>query len=238
MEKNSFWGFVILGISIGLGIAVAGLLMSIAFYNTRATEHFVTVKGLAERNVIADLAIWPLTFKETGNDLTALQRLIDTKRQIIRQFLLDAGFENLEISLSAPAIRDYQAEPIHGGQAMPKYRYVAQQTVSVCTEKVPLVKQTMEKSGELVGKGVVLAAGRRTEFLFTSLNEIKPHMIAEATKNARKAAEQFAQDSGSKVGNIRKARQGLFTINIRDRNSPENKVVRVVTTVEYYIVGK
>jgi len=236
MERNSFWGFVILGISICLGITSAGLCMSIAFYNTRATEHFVTVKGLAERNVIADLAIWPLTFKETGNDLTALNRIVDSKRQTIRQFLLDAGFEDSEISLSAPTIRDSQAEPIYGDQTVPKYPYVAQQTVSIGTNKVPLVKQTMEKSGELVGKGIVLVAGRGTEFLFTSLNKIKPDMIVEATKNARKATEQFAQDSGSKVDKIRKASQGLFTINIRDRNSPENKVVRVVTTVEYYIV--
>lgn len=236
MEKNSFWGSVVLGVSISLGIAIAGLSMSYAFFKTRGTERFVTVKGLAVQNVNADLAIWPLTFKETGDDLTALQKIVDAKRQVIRQFLLASGFEDSEISLSAPSIRDSQAEPIYGDRAMPKYRYTAQQTVSICTDKVSLVKKTMEKSGELVGKGVVLAFGGNTEFLFTSLNEIKPDMIAQATQNARKAAEQFAQDSGSKVGKIRKASQGLFSINVRDRNSPEFKVVRVVTTVEYYIV--
>ena len=235
MEKNSSRGFAVLGISIGLGIILAGLSMSIAFYNTRATERYVTVKGLAERNVDADLAIWPVTFKETGNNLAALYKTVQSKRQIIREFLVESGFEDAEISLSAPSIRDSQAEPIYGDQAMPKYRYTAQQTVSVRTDKVELVKQTMEKSGELVGKGVVLVSGGYTDFLFTSLNDIKPDMIADATKNARKAAEQFARDSGSKVGKIRKARQGLFSINIRDRNSPEHKVVRVVTTVEYFI---
>ncbi len=95
----------------------------------------------------------------------------------------------------------------------------------------------MEQSGKLVKQGIVLANsyGRGTEFLFTGLNRIKPAMIAEATKNARKAAEQFAQDSGSKVGSIRKARQGLFTIRNRDMNSPDLKIVRVVTTVEYFL---
>jgi len=235
MDRNSSRGFAVLGISIGLGIIIAGLSMSIAFYNTRATERYVTVKGLAERNVDADLAIWPITFKETGNDLAALYSTVQLKRQIIRQFLLESGFEESEISLSAPSIRDAQAEPIYGEQVMPRYRYTAQQTMSIRADKVELVKQTMEKSGELVGKGVVLVSGGYTDFLFTSLNEIKPDMIAEATKNARKAAEQFARDSGSKVGKIRKAHQGLFSINVRDRNSPEHKVVRVVTTVEYFI---
>ena len=235
MEKNSSQGFAVLGISIGLGIIIAGISMSVAFYNTRATERYVTVKGLAERNVYSDLAIWPVTFKETGNDLAALYKTVQSRREIIRQFLIDSGFEDSEISLSAPSIRDSQAEPLYGERVMPKYRYTAQQTVSVRTDKVEQVKATMEKSGDLVGEGVVLVAGGNPDFLFTSLNDIKPDMIAEATKNARKAAEQFARDSGSEVGKIRKARQGIFSINIRDRNSPENKVVRVVTTVEYYI---
>lgn len=236
MEKNDFRSFLILGITIGLGIAVAGLSMSYSFYKTRVTERFVTVKGLAERNVGADLAIWPLSFTETGNDLTALQKTVDSKRLIIREFLLDSGFEDAEISLSVPSIRDVEAEPVYGEGIKSKFRYSAQQTVSVRTDKVNLVKQTMEKTGELVSQGVVLSAGRNADFLFISLNTIKPEMIAEGTLNARKAAEQFAHDSGSKVGKIRNARQGLFSIDIRDRNSPELKVVRVVTTVEYYIV--
>ncbi|UCE18008.1 MAG: SIMPL domain-containing protein [Gemmatimonadota bacterium] len=235
MDKNSSRGFAVSGIAIGLGIIIAGLSMSVAFYSTRATERYVTVKGLAERNVEADLAIWPLSFKETGNDLIALHGTVNSKRHTIQQFLLDVGFDESEMSLSPPSIRDSQAEPLYGEQAMPKFRYTAQQTMSVRTNKVPLVKQAMENSVELIGKGVVLVAGGNTEFLFTSLNEIKPDMIAEATKNAREAAEQFARDSGSKVGKIRKATQGLFSINVRDWNSPEQKVVRVVTTVEYYI---
>ena len=236
MEKQTFRSFFVLGVTIGLGIAVAGLSMSFSFYKTRVTERYVTVKGLAERNVAADLAIWPLSFKETGNDLAALQKAVDSKRQVIRDFLLDSGFEDTEISLSVPSIRDAEAEPVYGEAVKSKFRYTAQQTVSVRTDKVTLVKQTMEKTGVLVSQGVVLSAGGNADFLFVSLNSIKPDMIAEGTLNARKAAEQFAHDSGSKVGKIRSARQGFFSINIRDRNSPELKVVRVVSTVEYFIV--
>lgn len=235
MSNHSPLGHAVLGISIGLGIIIAGLSMSLAFYNTRATERYVTVKGLAEWNVEADLAIWPLSFIETGNDLVALNQSVNAKRDIIRQFLLTAGFEESEISMSAPSIRDSQAEPSYGERAPSQYRYTAQQTVSVRTHKVPSVKQAMEASVDLVGQGIVLVSGGGAEFLFTGLNAIKPDMIAEATKNARDAAEQFARDSGSKVGKIRKASQGLFTIDVRDWNSPEQKVVRVVNTIEYYI---
>ncbi len=97
----------------------------------------------------------------------------------------------------------------------------------------------MEKSAELVGKGIVIAAQNwdtPTEFLFTSLNQIKPDMIDTATKNAREAAEKFAQDSDSRVGKIRRASQGYFSISERDRNSPDKRVVRVVTTVDYFLV--
>jgi hypothetical protein len=236
MDKNNFKSFLVLGITLGLGIALAGVSMSYSFYKTRVTERFVTVKGLAERNVEADLAIWPLSFKETGNNLTALQKVVDSKRQVIREFLLTAGFEDEEISLSVPSIRDAEAEPMYREGTKPMFRYTAQQTISVRSSKVELVKQTMEKTGTLVSQGVVLSAGRSADFLFVSLNTIKPDMIAEATLNARTAAEQFAHDSGSKVGKIRAARQGLFSINVRDRNSPELKIVRVVNTVEYYIV--
>ena len=237
MEKNAFWGSVFLGVAIGLGVAIAGVSMSVAFFKTRRTERFVTVRGLAERNVEADLVIWPLTFKETSNELSDLNRIVGHKREIIKRFLLDVGFDDSDISFSPPAIRDSQAEPIYGDRALSQFRYTAQQSVSVRTEDVGRVKEAMEKSSELIGKGVVLIGSGNTEFLFTSLNQIKPEMIAEATQNARAAAEQFARDSGSKVGRIRHARQGLFSINVRDYNSPELKVVRVVNTVEYFIIN-
>jgi hypothetical protein len=238
MERSDFWESAVSGIAIGLGICVAGLSMSHALFEARASARSVSVKGLAEREVAADLVVWPLTFETMSNDLNDLQTQVETKRQAIRRYLEAAGFDSTEISQSAPRIRDTQSETQYGQGTPPKYRYVAQATLTLRTNKVAVVKAAIEKAGDLIGKGIVLVGenyGRTTEFLFTGLNEIKPAMIEEATKNARTAAEQFAKDSGSKVGKIRSASQGLFTITDRDMNSPDRKNVRVVTTVEYYL---
>lgn len=235
---GKFWGRAVLGIAVGLGLVIAGATVSNAVYKLRAAQRYVTVKGLAEREVDADLVVWPLTFEVSSNDLAELQRGVEAKRQTVRQFLVDAGFAESELSQAAPRIRDTQSEISYGQQTPPKFRYIAQATVLLRTGKVPLVLAAVEKSGELIGKGVVLVGenyGRSTEYLFTGLNLIKPAMIQEATKNARAAAEQFAKDSGSKVGKIKTATQGLFAITDRDMNSPDKKQVRVVTTVEYYL---
>jgi uncharacterized protein len=238
MERSPIGGYAVLGLAVGLGICIAGLSVSNAVYKLRASQRYVTVKGLAEREVDADLVVWPLTFEVSSNDLNDLQKQVDGKRLTVRQFLIGAGFEEAEISQAAPRIRDTQSETQYGQVVPPKYRYIAQATLTLRTNKVAVVKAAIEKAGELIGKGIVLVGenyGRSTEFLFTGLNEIKPPMIEEATKNARKAAEQFAKDSGSEVGKIRSASQGLFTITDRDMNSPDRKNVRVVTTVEYYL---
>jgi len=156
---------------------------------------------------------------------------------MIRDYLIKAGFEDKEISDLPPQITDFQAEA-YQGNVKRSYRYMAKLTVTLRSQNVPLVKKTMERSGELVKQGIVLAAQdyvRSTEFLSTALNEIKPDILAEATKNARKAAEQFAKDSDSKVGAIRKARQGQFSIQSSDKNTPDRKKIRVVTTVEYFL---
>lgn len=235
MFKNGLLNALVLGVAI----AVAGISIGVGFFKGRAGDRYVTVKGLAEREVNADLAVWPITFKVAENTLGAVQTGIDESRQTITEFLMKAGFKEEQISYSAPRITDTQAERIYGDQSRSPYRYVAQATVTSRSTDVALVKDTMEESGTLVGKGVVLAEQswqNPTEFLFTSLNDIKPEMIEEATKNAREAAEKFALDSGSKVGKIRNASQGYFSINDRDQNSPDVKKVRVVTTVQYYLV--
>ena len=234
MQKEGFWYALI----VGAGIAVAGISIGIGFYKGRETDRYVTVKGLAEQEVNADMAIWPITFNVAENALTTLQNGIELSRKTITNFLLESGFEKENISYSAPKITDAEAEQQYGIQRQSQYRYIAQATVTTRSKNVQLVKQTMESSGTLVGKGVVLSAQsweNPTEFLFTALNDIKPQMIEEATKNAREAAEKFAKDSGSKVGKIRNATQGYFSIEDRDRNSPEVKIVRVVTTVEYFL---
>jgi len=226
----------ILGISIGLGILIGSIFIANALFKIKSAERYVTVKGLAEQGVDANLAIWPITFKDVGNDLIGLQKIVEKRREVITRFLLEKGFSQNDISYSAPKIQDAQAD--YYGNNKPSFRYRVQATVTLRSTSVQKVKETMEISGELISKGIVLADNweNRTAFLFTGLNSIKPEMIKEATLNARKAAATFAEDSGSKVGKIRKASQGYFTINDRDQNSPDKKTVRVVTTMEYFLV--
>lgn len=234
MLKQEFWNSLIVGVCI----AVAGISIGLGFYKGRANDRYVTVKGLAEREVSADLAIWPIIFNVADNNLASLHSGIDMSRRTITDYLIESGFQEEDISYSAPKITDTEAQQHYGAERRSQYRYIAQAAVTTRTQDVQLVRKTMESSGKLVGKGVVLAAQsweNPTEFLFTALNEIKPQMIEEATKDARKAAEKFAKDSGSKVGKIRHATQGYFSIQDRDRNSPEMKIIRVVTTVEYYL---
>lgn len=236
MENFSTTKAAIIGLSIGTGILLAGLFIGNGFYKSRMADRYVTVKGLAEKEVPADLAIWPITYKVAGNNLIELQKEVDNKRNVITDFLIEKGFAGTDVSHSTPVIIDTYAEAVYGNQPTgPRYRI--QKTITLRSSNVELVKQSMEKSGELVAEGIVLSESweNRTEFLFTHLNDIKPQMIREATINAREAASKFAEDSGSKVGKIRKATQGFFNIENRDANSPDQKMVRVVTTIEFFL---
>jgi len=219
------------------GIAVLGRATSQALTALRTSQRYVTVKGLAEREVDADLAIWPVSFTESANDLAELQRRVDQKRKVVAGFLEQSGFKPGDISFGAPRITDLAAEGARSNRPQSPYRYPVLSVVTLRSGDVLNVRKAMELAGTLVSKGVVLAQNweSRTQFLFTNLNSVKPVMIEEATVAAREAAAKFAKDSGRRVGKIRNASQGLFTISDRDPNSPERKVVRVVTTVEYFL---
>ena len=228
----------VLGLFLAAGLAGAAYLLADAVKSIPAGNRFVTVKGLAEREVAASQVIWPLSFNTADDDLSLLQQRMEANVQKILDFLLQAGFSQQEISIGLPRLTDYQSQG-YSRNNMPQYRYSGLMAVTVHSDKVDLAKQTMQKATLLVKEGIVLIQDyeQRPQFLYTRLNEIKPDMIAEATRNARRAAEQFAEDSGAQVGNIRTARQGLFTITDRDKNSPDRKKIRVVTSVEYYLAG-
>ncbi len=237
MEKKSLTFALTLGLCIGLGIAVAGIYLGISLKQSRKPQSIVSVRGLAERDVDADLVIWPITFQETSNDLTDLYTRITEKRKIVSRFLTDAGFSAEEISYSAPSIEDLKTRAYGNESVKDKPKYMAVAAVTLRSSDVARVKKTIEQSGSLVGKGIVLVASweNRTQYLFKGLNKIKPEMIEEATKNARAAAEKFAADSGSKLGKISSASQGQFDIADRDQGTPEKKTVRVVTYVSYFL---
>ncbi len=229
---------VLAGLLVGLGIAFAGLSIADALFASRASDRYVSVKGFSEQDVAADLAIWPVTFTVEGDELSELQDTVETVRRTVRTFLREAGFEDGELSDSSPNITDFHAQAYQ--QNRPQFRYQATATVTVRTPKVEGVKETEARSGDLVRAGVKLQVGYggAVQYFFTALNRIKPEMIAEATRNAREAADQFAADSGSQVGAIRQARQGLFSINNRDQFTPEIKKVRVVTSVDYFLIDE
>ena len=221
-------------------LAVAILCLGVFFYraqiDVKDRDRVVFVRGLAEREVSADFVIWPIVYKEVGNDLAELSATLQSKSQILEKFLLENGIQKENITYSTPAIVDADGELYSGGKHA--YRYVATVVATVATNNVELVRKAMEKQGELLKHGIAFSGGDyqyRTIYSFNGLNEIKPAMIDEATRNARTAAEKFAKDSDSKLGKIKTATQGVFSIENRDENTPHIKKVRVVTNVQYFL---
>jgi len=226
----------VLGLSVALGLTAGGFLIGRAVQAVRAADRYVTVKGFAEREVAADLVVWPIAFNTTGNDLALLQDKLEAGAKKVGAYLESRGFSPQEYSLSSPRVTDFEAQGIRGPDR-PTSRYVAEATLTLRSGKVSAVREAMQHSGDLIKEGVALVRSyeQNTTYLYTALDHIKPEMIAEATKDARRAAERFAVDSGSQVGAIRNAQQGYFNIEDRDPFSPEFKKVRVVTTVQYFL---
>lgn len=224
------------GALIALGLLLGGMAIGSAIIGVMDMSRVVNVKGLSVREVPADKVIWPITYKEIGNNLTDLYNTINSKNKIIIDFLLENGISSDEIIVAAPEIVDLQAER-YGNQNY-AYRYNVTSIITVTSNKVSLVTDLMIKQADLIKEGVAIIVGSyeyRPTFSFTGLNDIKPEMIEEATINARTTALKFAADSESKLGKIKSANQGQFTINDRDSNTPQIKEVRVVTSVTYFL---
>ena len=230
-------------ILLAIGIAVAGWFVGDGFVKGRSTDRFVTVKGVAERDVQADVALWPLRFVATNDDLGRAQTTIKQSHQHILAFLEKQGIDPAAAEIQRLEVNDLLANPYRSGST--QSRYIITETLMVRTEDTGTIEKASQAVGELVDAGVVLSSsgGQASgpTFLFTGLNELKPEMIAEATAEARRAAERFAKDSGSEIGTIRRANQGVFVILARDRapgimeGSQLQKTVRVVSTIEYYL---
>lgn len=237
MNPNKKIEALILGGSICLGLALLGIFISNAALEVKGMDRIVTVKGLSEREVEANIAIWPISFNEASNDLTSLYSVIEKKSGVIVKFLKSNGFSDDEITVSQPGIFDKQAQN-YGDASYNSFRFTSSTTITVYSKNVNLVRQNMKKVVELIKEGIAISGQdyqNRTEFLFTELNDIKPAMIEEATNQAREVAMKFAKDSGSKLGKIKTATQGQFSINDRDASTPHIKKVRVVSTIEYYL---
>jgi hypothetical protein len=199
-------------------------------------ERSVVVKGLSEREVTADIAIWPITFNVADNDLTNLYQTVQQKNDSVVEFLNSNGFKTDEITISAPAVVDKKAREYGNASDGSGYRYTASSTITVYTTQVDAVRESMIKLVDLGKQGIAIAGDTYSmQFIYSKLNDIKPGMIEEATKNARESADKFAKDSDSSLGKIKQASQGTFSIENRDSSTAHIKKVRVVSTVEYYL---
>ncbi len=198
-------------------------------------DRVVTVKGLSEKEVKANHVIWPVSFREMGNDLSQVYDQLEVKQNMVLKYLKDGGLTDEEITIAAPKLRDNLADN-YGSQRTP-FRYMITQVLTISSDKVDVVRKLDEAQRDLLKAGVGLTNdySYMTKYSYTGLNEIKPAMIEAATKNAKEAAQKFAMDSGSTLGKIRRANQGIFSITDRDENTPFIKNVRVVTTVEYFL---
>jgi hypothetical protein len=237
MNDKPVLNAILLGGFVCLGLIALGYQISKGIIHIKSLDRTVTVKGLSEREVPADIAIWPITFQEAGNDLNNLFSIIQEKNALIVDFLKNIGFKTEEISVSPPGILDKQAAG-YGGSKTFKFRYSGDSTITVYSQNVDKIREAMNRLVELGKQGIAFVRQgyqAQTEFIFTKLNDIKPEMIEEATKNAREVAEKFARDSNSTLGKIKKASQGQFSINNRDNNTPYVKKVRVVSTIEYFL---
>lgn len=232
---------------VGLGIALGGLLAGNGFARARAADRFVTVKGVAEREVRADLAIWPLRVVGADNDLSVANAKVAKSVAGVRDFLVRHGMDTSQIQISEFSVTDALANQ-YGPERTPANRYVVHETVILRSSKPDQVLAASQQISELAAIGVVISSGTEygqggggPTFVFSGLNKLKPEMIADATARAREAANQFARDSRSDIAGIRQANQGVFEILPRDQapgiteSSQIAKVVRVVSTIQYYL---
>lgn len=217
---------------IAIGLVAGGFVLGDGLVRMKAAERSVTVRGLAERDVMADLAVWTISYSSTATDLQTAQASTDRDGEAIRAFFDRVGFPAHELTPAGVNVSSYTDEGV--------MYYTVRQRLVLRTEDIGRAQKAARRQAELVRRGVVLEDGSGISYSFTKLNAIKPAMVAEATRDARAAAEQFAQDSGADVGSIRQATQGYFSIDARDGEAggwgvgdTPFKKVRVVTTVDF-----
>jgi hypothetical protein len=253
MEKSNTWAASGL---IALGLIIAALLLGRSLERFRKEDRSITVKGFSERNVKSDLVIWAIKVRVVINDLQEGSRSIESSREKVIRFLTGNGIRQEEIIRRDLAVTDRQANEYGPGTAPgDKMRYIIEETLEVRSGNVELVQKVSRMTAELLRVGVALStkndwSGGGLQFLFTKLSEIKPAMLTEAIQNAKTAADQFARESQLSLGALKKASQGMFSVQDRDSNTSLQseaggypgtgttnlyKKVRVVITCDYSI---
>jgi len=228
------------GIVLALSLALGGWFIRDGLQTLNRADRTVSVKGLAEQNVEADLAVWSITHSVTGNELAVVQADIEKNGTILRSFLATVGFSAAEVLVGPVQAQDLLAQS-YRPEGVEKGRYIITQEVIIRTNDFTKLDKALAGLGTLAGQGVVLTNPQMPAYIYTKLNSIKPGMLAEATRNGRDAASEFATQSGAKVGDIKRASQGVFQILPRDavngngEQSQRFKTVRVVSTIDFYL---
>lgn len=220
---------------VAIGIILGGYLLGDGLRRARMADRSVTMRGLAERDVTADLATWTIAYTQQGTDLGAVQTGIDQDRRAITAFLKQLGFSDQEVTTAGVGVNQYY-DSNRGVNSI-----TVRQRMQLRTKQVMKARAAFARQFDLIRNGVAIEEGSGITYSFTKLNDVKPAMIAEATRDARRGAEQFANDSGTEVGGIKQATQGYFSVGARDgenagsgTDSPFQKV-RVVTTIDFYL---
>ena len=229
-KKNLTTGTVIMALGVVLGLSILGLTLKAGIDNFTNKDRRVTVKGLSVEEVDADIATWPISIKETGNDLSQLYAKNNQTTAAIKNFLVSNGIDEADISIGAPQVTDLDADIYSENKH--SYRYLITSTTTVYSKNIQKVRELVNRQGELLEDGIIVENGY-INYELTSFSDMKPRMMAEAIKNAEKTAQQFAENSKSKLNKIESADQGQFSIEDRDDNTPYIKQVRVVTTITY-----
>lgn len=219
---------------LALSIVILGFCLKSGIDNFVNKDNTVTVKGLSEKEVEADKVTWPILSKEVGDDLPQLYDKMGKTQTIIKKFLLVNGISESEISINAPSVIDMSAN-LYNNNPVP-HRYNITSSITVTSQKVKLIRSIIAKQGSLLKNDVAIVDGgyeNPIKYEFVAFNAMKPKMMQEAIANAETTAQQFAENSKSKLSKIVNASQGQFTIEDRDTNTPYLKKVRVVTTVTY-----
>jgi len=246
-DRQAFWTAAVLGGCLLVGLAAGGYWIGRGAARFRSETRTVTVKGLVEKEVKADQAVWRLTLRRASEDLKDIHARISADRDAALAFLRKRGFQEEEISREPPRTIDKLAREFVQPQGLDRFRYVVTMSLVVKTDKVDLVQAALSATEELLKAGVVLdgdpeGGGANPRYVVSKFNDLRPQLLAEATRNARATAQQFASDSGAQVGRIHSANQGMIQIFGSDGNdesapfSPTStpvKKIRVVSTFEF-----
>jgi hypothetical protein len=233
--SSSRISLVLAAFLVGLGLTAAGYFIGEGISGRSAGRRIISVKGLSEKEVPASVATWTVGYTATGNELGEINRKLAESTKAVLTFLKEAGFAEIDMAVQPPSLHDTSMDEREKDSPPPPERYRADQAVLLRTSKVDAIKPALASASNLMVSGVLLSGKAEPNYIFNQLNEIKPGMIQEATKNARIAAEQFSRDSQTTLGKLRNATQGWFQVENRDAATPERKIVRVVVDVEYEI---